>query len=418
MLDGFKGILFGFKHPCRTDKHLFLGGHARNFDNSPIGADIALKANHAAGLGQRSFNRINHPPIRLARDRVQFLAQCAARHGHTILVQQARLAQFLEYDRHAARLEHILGDIGAAGAQRHEIGRVAEDVADIEQVKRNPGFVGNGRQMQARIGRPAGRSHHAGGIFQRLAGDDIPRPDVLFDQVHHGHTRRIAILVTGFVRGRGAGGIQQRQTNRLGHASHGIGSVLPAAGPGAGAGDPFQNIQFGIRHQTRLMLAHRLEHILHHHILAVQPAWQDRAAIDKHRRHIQPDHRHHHAGQGFVAARQTDQRIIAVPAHGQFNRVGDGIAGGQTAAHPLMPHRHAVSDGDRGKFARGAATLFHPHLDRLGLAAKRDIAGRCLVPAGRNPNPGLMNLFLGDPHRIEKAAMRRAGGPFGHMAAG
>src|SRR5436305_10965060 len=63
------------------------------------------------------------------------------------------------------------------------------------------------------------------------------------------------------------------------------------------------------------MLADRLEHVLHRDLLAAEIAGKDRAAIDEDRRHVEADHRHHHARQGLVAAGETDQRIVSMAPH-------------------------------------------------------------------------------------------------------
>ena len=57
-------------------------------------------------------------------------------------------------------------------------------------------------------------------------------------------------------------------------------------------------------------------------------------------------------------------------------------------------------------------------LDGLGLPLQRDVAGRGLVPAGRNAHEGLVDLLAREPHRVEVGAVRRARRAFRHMAAG
>ncbi len=73
------------------------------------------------------------------------------------------------------------------------------------------------------------------------------------------------------------------------------------------------------------MLADRLEHVLHRDLLATEIAGKNRAAIDEDRRHIEPDHRHHHSGQRLVAAGKADQRVVGVAPHGQFDGIGDAF---------------------------------------------------------------------------------------------
>jgi hypothetical protein len=47
-------------------------------------------------------------------------------------------------------------------------------------------------------------------------------------------------------------------------------------------------------------------------------------------------------------------------------------------------------------------------LRRLGRAAQRDVARRRLVPGGGDADQRLRELRLGDAHRVEHRAMRRA----------
>ncbi len=99
----------------------------------------------------------------------------------------------------------------------------------------------------------------------------------------------------------------------------------PPQAPADGQATPLQDRKGFIGHGAGLVPADRLEDILDGHILAIEPPRQDRATIDEHRRDIQPDHRHHHARQGFVTAGQSDQRVIAMTAHGQLDGVGNCI---------------------------------------------------------------------------------------------
>ena len=76
--------------------------------------------------------------------------------------------QRLDQHRHAADLIHVLGDVAFARLQIGDIGRLAEDVADVMQIELDARLMGDGRQMQAAIGRAARRRDHHGRILQRL----------------------------------------------------------------------------------------------------------------------------------------------------------------------------------------------------------------------------------------------------------
>ena len=160
------------------------------------------------------------------------------------------------------------------------------------------------------------------------------------------------------------------------------------------------------------MLADRLEHVLHGDRLALEGAGQDRAAIDEDRRHVEPAHRHHHAGQRLVAAGEADQRVIGMAAHGQFDGVGDHLARRQRGLHAVVAHGDAVGDGDGAELARRAAGGRDALLHRLRLAHQRDVAGRGLVPAGRDADERLVDLLpWSDPWRNSRSGAARAPGP-------
>ena len=221
----------------------------------------------------------------------------------------------------------------------------------------------DGRQVQRSIGRPAGGGNDSRGVFQRASGDDVARPDIGCDQLQDLLAGSGAKRVADFVRCWRPGRIRQRQTDRLGYRRHGVGGELCTACPCRGAGHPLDFIEVSVRYFADRMTAYGLEHVLHCDLLATESARQDRAAIDEDRRHVEPDHRHHHARQRLVAAGKPDEGVIGMAADGQLDRVGDAFARRQRRAHAVMAHGDAVGDGDGAEFARGAAggrnALFH-----------------------------------------------------------
>ena len=185
----------------------------------------------------------------------------------------------------------------------------------------------------------------------------------------------------------------------------------PPQEPADGQACLLQLVQLGVAHVADGVLADRLEHVLHGHVAALPPAGQDRAAIHEHRRHVEPDHRHHQPGQRLVAAGEADQRVVGVAAHGELDRIGDHLAADQRRLHALVAHGDAVGDGDRGELARRAAGLGHAALDRLRLPAQRDVAGRRLVPGRHHADerPGDVVLATG-PWRSSRSGAAPAPG--------
>ena len=99
-------------------------------------------------------------------------------------------------------------------------------------------------------------------------------------------------------------------------------------------------------------------------------------------------------------------------AHGQLDRVGDHLARRQRRLHALVAHGDAVGHGDGAELARRAAGRRDALLDRLGLAHQRDVAGRGLVPAGRDADERLVDLLAASaPWRSSRSGAARARAP-------
>ena len=258
--------------------------HAGDFDDGAFGREIALEADHAAGREQRLIGRTHDVLVRIPFHVLHVLGDRAAGDGQAIAVHEAVVEQCLHQQRHAACFEHILGDITAARFQICDIRCLFEDFRDIEQIEFDAAFVRDRRQMQRGIGGTAGGGDNGRGIFQRLAGDDVARADVLDDQVHDHLARQHAELVAHFVRRRRAGRIRQRQADGFRYRRHGVGGELRAAGAGRGTGVLFERLEIGVRHLADRMPADRFVDVLHGDRLALEGAGQDRAAVDVDRR--------------------------------------------------------------------------------------------------------------------------------------
>ena len=170
------------------------------------------------------------------------------------------------------------------------------------------------------VGGAARGGDDGGGILEGLARGDVARADAVGHQPHHRLAARQRILVAALV---GCGRTRrrrQRQADRLRHHRHRVGGELAAAGAGARTGGALELMQIRVRHLAGGVLANGLEDVDHRHVLALELAGQDRAAVHEHRRHVEAQHGHHHAGQRFVAAGKPHHGVVAVAAHGQLDR--------------------------------------------------------------------------------------------------
>ena len=152
--------------------------HAGDLHDRAFGREIAFQADDAAGRRQRLVGRADDVLVGIPFHVLQILGDRAAGYGHAVAVQEAVVEQRFHQKRNTASFEHVLGDITAARFQIRDIRCPFEDFGDVEQREFDTAFMRDRRQMQRSIGRAAGRGDHRGGIFQRLARDNVARADV------------------------------------------------------------------------------------------------------------------------------------------------------------------------------------------------------------------------------------------------
>ena len=90
---------------------------------------------------------------------------------------------------------------------------------------------------------------------------------------------------------------------------------MPAQLPSVGQALRSMLTQLGVVDRAGGVGADRLEHADDVERLAVVLAGQDRAAVEEHRRQVEPGRGHEHAGQRLVAAGEGDQRVEPLGVH-------------------------------------------------------------------------------------------------------
>jgi hypothetical protein len=289
---------------------------------------------------------------------------------------------------------------------------------DVGKIELDASLVGDRRQVKGAVGRPARGGDDGGRILQGLSRDDVARPDVARDQVHH---RSPAGGGDGAAPGVDSGneaGAGQRDADRFRHRRHRARGVLPRAGADRRAGRHFQALQLVAADLAAGVGAHAFEHLDDADLTAVEIARQQGAAIQEHRWHVEPHHRHHHAGQGLVAARQANDGIVAMAAHDQLDRLRHQLARHQRSLHAAMAVGDAVGHAGRGELEGGAAGLAHARLHELGLVVQRHVAGRGFAPGRGDADQRLIEIIGREPGAEHHGAHRRLLGSFGHITAG
>ena len=166
--DRLEALLLGVEAARRPGELQRL--QAGDLHDRAVRREVAREADDAAGRRHRLVGRTDHVLVRVPLHVLQVLGDRPAGHGHAVAVQEAVVEQRLHQERHAARLEHVLGDVAAARLQVGDVGRPLEDLGDVEEVELDAALMRDRRQVQAGIGRAAGGGDDRRGVLERLRG--------------------------------------------------------------------------------------------------------------------------------------------------------------------------------------------------------------------------------------------------------
>ena len=321
-------------------------------------------------------------------------------------MQRAAFQEFLQHRVDAADLVQVLRQVLAARLHVGEIGRALRHAREIIQRELDARLVSDRRDVQAGVGRAAGRGDRGAGVLQAFSRHQLARQRPALLQDLHRHA-------AGFARLRAARGIHrrhrrragEREAERLRHHRHGVGGELPGTGAQARQADVFEHVELLARHGAGVDAADRFVGVEHGHVLAVQAARQRRAAVHEDRRQVQAQHRHHHAGQRLVAAGEGHQRVVGMAAHHRLDAVGDDFARYQRVAHAGVVHRHRVRDRDRGEIERHATRIAHARAGILCQRAEQRIAGRDAPVGGGHADKRAFDIAVRESQAAQESAV-------------
>ena len=171
---------------------------------------------------------------RIGRHRGKLFRHRASGDGHAIPAQNAVIEHDPQNLRHAA---------GGVKVGRHEpaggleLAQHGDALANALEIIDGPGDAGGGRDreiMQHRVRRATGRHDERDRVFDGVAGDDVPRFEVVLDRVHQrprGRSGRIRLLR---IRGGHLRAAEKAHAERFERRGHRIRGVLTAAGATSG----------------------------------------------------------------------------------------------------------------------------------------------------------------------------------------
>jgi hypothetical protein len=282
------------------------------------------------------------------------------------------------------------------------------DAVEVVERQRDLGLAGDGQQVEDGVGRASEGHDDRDGVLERLLRHDLPGGDALAEQLDDGLTGLVGEVVATVVdRGRG-GGAGQAHAEGLCRRGHRVGREHAAAGALAGTDRALDLVDLLTGDQALDAGSDSLERVDDRDVLAVDVARHDRPGVEEDARQVEPGGGHQHARQALVAAGEQDRSVEALGHHDRLDRVGDDLAADEREVHALVAHRDAVGDRDRAELEWVAAAGVHAHLDGLGEPVEGQVAGRDLVPAGRDADLGLRPVVVTHADRAEHAA--RCGG--------
>ena len=179
----------------------------------------------------------------------------------------------------------------------------------------------------------------------------------------------------------------------------------------------FEVFEIRIVHRTGCMFPDRFEYVLNSHVMALELAWHDRAAIEHDRRQVQSSQSHHRTGDRLVAAREGHHAVKRVSASHEFDRIGNHLPADQRGLHALGAHRNTVRHGDRVVFDGGAACGSDPGLHPLRQSAEVEVAGHDLDPGIGDTDDRTRQVLIGKSDGFHHGAGRCTIGTGQHIAA-
>jgi hypothetical protein len=93
--------------------------------------------------------------------------------GEAVAVQQAGVEQVLQHHRHAADAVEVAHVELAAGLHVGDVRHLGGDPVEVLELELDAGLVGDGEQVQHRVGGAAERGRDGDRVLERLLGHDV-----------------------------------------------------------------------------------------------------------------------------------------------------------------------------------------------------------------------------------------------------
>src|SRR5690606_37747602 len=123
--------------------------------------------------------------VRVGRvDPGEVLGDGLAGDGEAVAVDEAGVEQRLHHHRDTADAVDVVHDVPAEGLEVAQVRDAVGDAAEVVQGELDLGLVGDGEQVEDRVGRATERHDHGDGVLQGLLRDDVAGGDALPQHLH------------------------------------------------------------------------------------------------------------------------------------------------------------------------------------------------------------------------------------------
>ena len=213
-----------FEHPGRAFEGHLLLRESGDLHHAPLRRQ-GTGEHDDAGIGMdRVGEGMDDPTVGSGRvEQFEVLAHGPAGDRHAFAVEQTGIEQVLHHHGHTADSVEVGHMERAAGLHVGDVRDVGAHAVEVGEREIDPCLVGDRKEVQHRVGRPTqGKGHHDG-VLERLLGEDVTRPDVLLEQVHHRFAGGDRVLIAAPVDRRSTRTSRKRQPQGFANGRHGVG---------------------------------------------------------------------------------------------------------------------------------------------------------------------------------------------------
>ena len=227
------GLILRVIAACRTSECPSFRFHCTEFHNSTVRSNISMQNRQAPMFVNRNCYTVNH--ICVSVFSLFCLLFYGAEHSFNLSVYLLRLQKFFHNSTDSSRLLEFFHCVGRViGINRTNYRNFSADLIKFLRQNINSDLISNGRNMKKTVGRSSCRHHVAHYIFKTLFCNKFTRAFFLFHCLCNRSSCLTGHTVPFFALASNTGVSVRRQSQKLCHGTHSIGSPHKRTGSGSG----------------------------------------------------------------------------------------------------------------------------------------------------------------------------------------